>query len=266
MLSPMGPSRRPPLEAHAGEPESRRFGLLLTLLVGLASGGAVGAGCANTDQNLEKQRLLDELDKAGSGKSAQCKPATQEPCYNGPDGTAGRGICKQGSHTCGDDARWGKCAGELLPTKELCNRLDDDCDGIVDNDFERDGAICFIGVGNCKTQGVWHCSPDGVKAVCDAPPPPSSPEICDGIDNNCNGQIDEGTFPGEGVACQTGKSGVCAPGVMKCTGGRVQCLQNVIESTEICNNIDDDCNGQVDDNCLSAEAAAKMNAGKPLTK
>ncbi len=261
MLSAMGTPVEP---THGiGTRKRRDLRLILTLAVGLVSGGAIGA-CANTDQNLEKQRLLDELENAGSGKPAQCKPGAAEPCYSGPPGTSGRGVCNQGSHTCGDSARWGSCEAEIVPHDELCNRLDDDCDGIVDNDFERDGAICFIGTGSCKTQGVWHCSKDGAKTECSAPPPPSKPEVCDGIDNNCNGEIDEGTFPGIGQACSTGKTGVCSPGVMSCTGGKIQCLQNIKETPEVCNGLDDDCNNKVDDNCLSAEAAAKVKAGQPL--
>lgn len=259
MLSPMGtPAKSIP------EPRTRS-GLYLCLaagMVGLLVGGALGA-CANTDANRQKQELLDEIAKAG-GPKASCKPGAKEPCYSGPQGTAGRGVCKQGTHSCGDDAQWSKCSGEVVPKDELCNRQDDDCDGIVDNDFERDGAICFIGTGSCKTQGVWHCSQDGKKAQCDAPAPPSSPEVCDGIDNNCDGQIDEGTFPGEGGQCSTGKPGVCGPGVMQCTGGKIQCLQNVQPTPEVCNGIDDDCNNLVDDNCLSAEAAAKVKAGQPI--
>lgn len=227
------------------------------LVLGFTVGGVIGA-CATTDQNLEKQRLLEELEKAGKGPKAQCKPGSVGTCYSGPQGTQGRGICKEGTQQCNQQAQWGICTGEVVPRKELCNRVDDDCDGIVDNDFERDGAMCFIGTGSCKTQGVWHCAPDGSKAVCDAPPPPKKPEVCDGEDNDCNGQIDDGFIAGTGSACTTTKPGVCSTGVMQCNGGRIQCVQTIQASIEICDKLDNDCNGKVDDNCLTAEEAAQL--------
>lgn len=220
-------------------------------------GGAIFGACANTDQNLEKQRLLDELNAAGTKKAAECKPGIVEACYNGPDGTAGRGQCRGGNRTCSSDAIWGACTGEVGPKKETCNRVDDDCDGITDNDFEREGATCSIGTGSCKSSGTWSCNKDGLGATCNAPPPKSEAERCDGQDNDCDGLIDEDT-PGSGQACQTGKPGVCAQGLMKCLGGQMQCAQNQQPSQEICNGIDDDCNNAADDRCLTPEDAAKL--------
>jgi hypothetical protein len=75
---------------------------------------------------------------------------------------------------------------------------------------------------------------------------PSS-EICDGKDNNCDGQIDEGN-PNGGVACNTGKLGVCAAGTTACTNGIVVCNQNVQPSTEVCDGLDNNCDGTIDNN------------------
>ena len=71
-------------------------------------------------------------------------------------------------------------------------------------------------------------------------------EQCDGTDQNCDGRIDE-TFPESGEACSTGKPGVCGPGTRICTVGTLGCRQSVQPSTELCNGLDDDCNGQVDE-------------------
>src|SRR5690606_30965514 len=71
-------------------------------------------------------------------------------------------------------------------------------------------------------------------------------ESCDGVDNDCNGAVDDGD-PEGGVACMTGQPGICAAGTSACEGGAVACNQNQQPATETCNNIDDDCDGTPDD-------------------
>jgi MYXO-CTERM domain-containing protein len=58
---------------------------------------------------------------------------------------------------------------------------------------------------------------------------------------------------GGGQPCETGKLGVCAAGTLQCKKSVIQCIQNVPEGPELCNALDDDCNGMVDDGELCAE-------------
>jgi len=177
-------------------------------------------------------------------EGCSCLNGKTQPCYSGPAGTQGKGLCKGGTQTCTNGA-WGACVGEVTPETELCNGLDDDCDGVVDDGSPQTGQPCNTGkLGECAV-GTGNCvSPN---LICNQNKQPST-EVCDGKDNDCDGQTDEGN-PGGGASCQTGLLGVCAPGTMTCTNGAVSCVQNVNKGPELCDNLDNDCDGQVDENC-----------------
>jgi len=121
----------------------------------------------------------------------------------------------------------------------LCNGLDDDCDGSVDEDLVR---ACDRGCG----EGTEFCS-DDAWVGCGARSP--SPEICNNFDDDCDGEIDEGDN-GEPITrpCAT----ACGPGVETCINGEYpltgpgSCTAPG-SSMEICNNLDDNCNGIIDD-------------------
>ena len=70
-------------------------------------------------------------------------------------------------------------------------------------------------------------------------------ELCNGQDDDCDGVTDNGD-PGSGGACQTGLVGVCAAGIEHCVSGGLACEQQVQSSTEVCNALDDDCDGATD--------------------
>jgi hypothetical protein len=97
---------------------------------------------------------------------------------------------------------------------------------------------------------------------------PGASELCNGVDDNCNGLVDEGN-PEEGGVCATGDPGACANGTLFCdpTAGTLVCIPDVAAGPELClNGLDDDCDGMVDedsdddgdgilncsDNCLDA--------------
>ena len=157
-----------------------------------------------------------------------------------------------GQRTCADGA-WGECSGQVVASKDICNNVDDDCDGVVDNGFEREGALCFLqgAQGACRTQGRWECSADGTSSTCNAAIVKPQPELCNGIDDDCDGEVDEDAVPADAQACTTGKAGVCNAGTNKCVQSKIRCVQDTQPGAEICNGLDDDCNNSVDEDCAA---------------
>lgn len=92
-----------------------------------------------------------------------------------------RGACYPGHWDC--DA--GACVGAVLPVTETCGNKDLDCNGFVGDPPPK---ACYnvcgaLSISNC-TNGTW--------GPCVTHPQEfTQPEICDGIDNNCNGEVDE---------------------------------------------------------------------------
>jgi hypothetical protein len=81
---------------------------------------------------------------------------------------------------------------EISPAgTEECNDRDDDCDGTVDQ-YWLTVRACTVGVGTCQRVGILVCdysNPYGPK-VCDEYPGPPGEEVCDCLDNDCDGEID----------------------------------------------------------------------------
>jgi len=218
-------------------------------------------GCTSVAPDELDKQLAKAKKEANKRKPAECYPGLAEPCYAledgvaGPAGTAGRGICQEGERQCDAEGFWSPCVGAVLPATETCNNIDDNCNGKVDDGFERAGTKCVVGQGECRAEGTYSCSADGTASVCSATAKDPSPEICDGKDNDCNGKIDDGDIAGTGDQCNTGQPGACSVGTKQCIAGGIKCMATHVRSVEICNGIDDNCNGKVDDDCITEQEA-----------
>jgi fibro-slime domain-containing protein len=153
---------------------------------------------------------LDENCDGAVDEGCDCTNGDQDSC-----GTTDVGVCAYGTQTCAD-GQWGSCVGNIEPGTESCNGLDDDCDDAIDEDYNI-GQTCAVGIGLCETAGQNVCTQDGTSVECSATPGQPGTETCDGLDNDCDGETDEGDVCAP--ACITeGNSGAVIPGQICCEG------------------------------------------------
>ncbi|MCG3173624.1 MAG: hypothetical protein GMKNLPBB_01823 [Myxococcota bacterium] len=155
-------------------------------------------------------------------------------------------VCEKGVEKC-EAGEWVNCSARR-PTEELCNGVDDDCDGQVDDGDPEGGASCGTGqLGFCAA-GILSCQ--GGIQVC-APNSQPRVESCNGLDDDCDGQVDEGDLK-QGDRCPTGQPGRCAEGKTECSAGLINCKPVNDPATEVCNGLDDNCDGKVDEGVTNA--------------
>ncbi|MCO4743666.1 MAG: hypothetical protein KC912_02685 [Proteobacteria bacterium] len=183
-----------------------------------------------------------------NGNDEDCDGTVDEgtECYDDD----GDGFCE--GPACADGTTPGDCNDGLSTvspgiTEQDGNGIDDDCDGTVDSqasDPDGDGVL----------ESAGDCAPD------DASTFPGAPEVPDAVDNDCDGTTDEGTTAGDDDG-----DGSCEGANLDNTGG-LDCGdgstagdcndttdQVSLNGTEVENEIDDDCDGVVDEGTASAD-------------
>ncbi|MEK7105175.1 MAG: putative metal-binding motif-containing protein [Patescibacteria group bacterium] len=154
---------------------------------------------------------------------------------------------------------------------EICNGIDDNCDGSIDPASSADATTWYgdtdaDGYGEASDRTVACDAPRGYTALagdCDdttADVSPADPEECDAIDNDCDGSIDEAGADGEttwyadsdgdGYGSSTSSRDACTqPANYVPVGGDCDTTDASINpaATETCNEIDDNCDGAIDE-------------------
>ncbi|MHC4838737.1 MAG: MopE-related protein, partial [Planctomycetota bacterium] len=142
-------------------------------------------------------------------------------------------MCVEGVESCAE--------GEPAMMDATCDLVDEDCDGRVDEDYAANAPSCGVGacarVSTC-TEGAEACEPGLPFAPDDS--------SCNGVDDDCNGNVDEDYESDEtcGVgACM--RTATCSDGEDVCQPG-----EPLSEDDATCDGIDDNCNGSIDENCF----------------
>jgi hypothetical protein len=210
-----------------------------------------------------------------------CNPDNTETCGDGLDNDCD-GFVDEGCTAC-------------TPTAEICDGRDNDCDGVIDEDVPArqcgafPGASCSPNAGCCGTQtcaGPSACpGPNcGKYTACNNTVTPGT-EQCNGIDDDCDGVVDEDTTKScsdiTGNGCTTPPcpgtnnpgdpanspipQNICHPGTQQCTNGTYgACTGEVTPQTEICNGLDDDCDNIIDEDTGGGSCNATCGVGQIL--
>ncbi|MFT3769337.1 MAG: MopE-related protein [Minicystis sp.] len=248
-----------------------------------------GYGACTGEVLPQAESCLTSVDDDCNGlvnEGCVCAPNSTTSCYSGPAGTVGVGACKAGTKTCNaQGTAYGACVGEVLPTTESClTSVDDNCDGQINEGCvcaPNSTASCYsgpagtVGVGACQA-GTHTCNAQGTGyGACTGEVTPQ-PETCtNSIDDNCDGQVNEGgtgcvCVPSSTASCYSGPAGTqgvgaCHAGTKTCNAlgtGYGACTGEVTPVAETCNTpVDDDCNGQTNEGgagcvCVPASTAS----------
>ena len=108
---------------------------------------------------------------SGSGdcddNNASVYPGTTRGCYTGPPGTAGIGACHTGTQTCQGNGTWSACGGQLTPVPEICNGIDDNCNGLIDEGVVLPSCTACVNGSQVNLTPVSSITPAGPTVFCE---------------------------------------------------------------------------------------------------
>ncbi|MBI5487329.1 MAG: hypothetical protein HY905_08355 [Deltaproteobacteria bacterium] len=169
-----------------------------------------------------------------------------EDCDSDPARTCTTTCGSTGSQACDGTCHWETAC---TPPAEVCNGLDDDCVGGIDNGFTCVPAGTQACTTTCSSTGSQTCSSACAWGTCTAPV-----EVCNGADDDCVGGADNG------FACVRGATGSCTTSCGS-TGSQLcdaTCVWgSCTPPAEVCNGADDDCTGGADNGFTCVRAATR---------
>ncbi len=218
------------------------------------------SGCVDgvpTDSCVPGTPAVD--DATCDGVDNDCDGLTDEDVMSTAT-TCGVGACaSEGLSGCVDGVPTDSCVpGTPAVDDATCDGVDDDCDGLTDEDVMSTATTC--GVGACSSEGLSGCV-DGVPTDSCVPGTPAVDDAtCDGVDDDCDGLTDEdvmstATTCGVGACASEGLSG-CVDGVP--TDSCVPGTPAVDDAT--CDGVDDDCDGLTDEDVMSTATTCGVGA------
>lgn len=177
----------------------------------------------------------------GAGAQANASGNTTPVTSSGSAGSVGAAAS-------GMSAMQGPCPDGAEPADETCDNRDEDCDGVIDEGLMM---ACGSSARPPCVMGTQVCSA-GEWGSCEGAVEPGD-EVCDaeGLDENCDGKVNEGCdcVPGDVMPCGVTK-GACLEGMQTCNAdGKfdTKCVGEVGPKTEVCDGrADDDCDGRED--------------------